>query len=223
MKRNAGYLRAATGVLLFSSTTPDLNWKNTFRSRAVIGVSGFSMGGQPISASIQVRSQLPRQTSQLRSMVSPSGDEGFVNVDFDNEAFERKNLSRKKFGLKPLSKEDFLQVEQQVRVQAEQHRQKFVQEQQMKQANVYRRTSTSAASNPNGKSRGLFENIFSDIMPKGCESNEDCENPEVCCDLVFSKVCCSSGVGVRGMLEEQYRPALVPVPARPETQYPDFY
>jgi hypothetical protein len=51
---------------------------------------------------------------------------------------------------------------------------------------------------------GRFFNMFVDT----CESNFDCNYPEVCCDLGFKKECCSSGQMARKM---QLEYATVPV------------
>ena len=63
----------------------------------------------------------------------------------------------------------------------------------------------------------LNDGLF-DLSPQGCESNYDCERPEVCCDLVFARICCSSGSmigagggrGPKGQLGLQG--SLIPIP-----------
>jgi hypothetical protein len=44
---------------------------------------------------------------------------------------------------------------------------------------------------------------------QACETNLDCDQPQVCCDFHFKKFCCSSGLMAR-QLQLQY--ATVPVP-----------
>jgi hypothetical protein len=62
---------------------------------------------------------------------------------------------------------------------------------------------------------GIFQRFlqaigdFEDIQINHCESNYDCQRPEVCCDFHFTKQCCSSGIMARE-LTLQY--ATVPVP-----------
>ena len=51
---------------------------------------------------------------------------------------------------------------------------------------------------------GKFFNMFVDT----CETNYDCDRPEVCCDLGYRKMCCSSGQNARQM---QLEYAMVPV------------
>ena len=36
--------------------------------------------------------------------------------------------------------------------------------------------------------------LFGVSMPQQCETSYDCERPDVCCDLLFSKVCCNGGL-----------------------------
>jgi len=56
---------------------------------------------------------------------------------------------------------------------------------------------------------GFLQTMFSNVFDDTCESNFDCKRPEVCCDFVFKKMCCSSGEMGRN-LQQEY--ALVPVP-----------
>ena len=34
------------------------------------------------------------------------------------------------------------------------------------------------------------------VFKNGCESNFDCEQPQVCCDVGFKRNCCSNGLGI---------------------------
>ena len=57
------------------------------------------------------------------------------------------------------------------------------------------------------------ENIFATITKSlfgedTCESNYDCPRPQVCCDLGFKKMCCSSG---KGIFEPQQQLQRIPV------------
>ena len=48
-----------------------------------------------------------------------------------------------------------------------------------------------------GGGGGFFSQApFQGLTPQPCESNYDCEQPLVCCDLVFASICCSSGMMV---------------------------
>ena len=121
--------------------------------------------------------------------------------DLDWEAYERKNASRKKFGLDPLTPEEFLESEAVIKQMDVQQRQ--------------RAASASAAAEMTEQNQvrrqSFLERLFGDIIPKACESNYDCERPEICCDFGFKKICCASGTMVGN---QRLQPALVPVPVR---------
>lgn len=116
-----------------------------------------------------------------------------AGVDWD--ALERKNLSRKKFGLQPLTAEEFLELEAQVKQMDLQQRQSAA--------------SNAAEMSGKQKSKNFFEKMLGDVLDDTCDSNFDCERPEVCCDFGFKKMCCSSGTPVVNGFREY---AMVPVP-----------
>ena len=62
----------------------------------------------------------------------------------------------------------------------------------------------------------FFSKLFGSIAD-GCESNYDCERPQVCCDFIVKKECCASGVGVPQM--QLKRVAIPGVPR--DQQYPN--
>jgi hypothetical protein len=124
------------------------------------------------------------------------------------EQLERRNRSRAKFGLKPLSPEEFVELEQEVRELESKQREKLAANKRQQQQQSQQAVSYSSPK------IGLLDKIFADVIPDKCESNEDCERPLVCCDFIFKKICCASGVPVG---YGQMRPALIPVPARPDT------
>jgi len=47
--------------------------------------------------------------------------------------------------------------------------------------------------------------------PQPCESTLDCERPMVCCDLFFTRICCSGGIMV-GAPQPQLQGQLIPIP-----------
>jgi hypothetical protein len=111
--------------------------------------------------------------------------------------WERRNTSRQKFGLKPLSREEFAQVQEQARVQAEKQRLKFRKQEPQQPSQI-----------PNKAS--IVETILSSAVPQVCETNDDCSSSgELCCDFLFQKVCCSNG-----LKDLRQRPALIPVPVK---------
>eukprot|EP00559_Dactyliosolen_fragilissimus_P006327 CAMPEP_0184855350 /NCGR_PEP_ID=MMETSP0580-20130426/631_1 /TAXON_ID=1118495 /ORGANISM="Dactyliosolen fragilissimus" /LENGTH=416 /DNA_ID=CAMNT_0027349847 /DNA_START=143 /DNA_END=1394 /DNA_ORIENTATION=+ len=125
----------------------------------------------------------PWNDNANRSILFASSDQS-ENDDpqFDKEAFESKNASRKKFGLPPLTPDEFVEIQSQVQAMDAMQRQKAA--------------SSSAAEMAKPKSKGNFLSKLGNAFESTCESNFDCERPEICCDFGFKKMCCRSGVGV---------------------------
>ena len=139
-------------------------------------------------------------TTQLNSMDLDRSS----SMEF-NDALEKKNLLRKKFGLDPLTPEEFMDLQKQVA-------ELDVQQQQ--------RAATSAADMAKRKKEeegGLFKKLFGKALENTCEDNYDCERPEVCCDFGFKKMCCTSGMRVMDgpMRSRQGQLAEIPVIASP--------
>lgn len=163
-----------------------------------------SVDNEP-SSSLQV--QLSTSSSQRAAMESSSLDGS--NVDWD--ALERKNTARKNFGLKPLTPEEFMALEEQVRE---------IETQQQKRASA--QAAEMAEKKARDENPGFFKKLFGEVLQDTCDSNYDCQRPEVCCDFGFKKMCCSSGMRVlegpprsrQGQLAE------IPVIANPGPNYP---
>ena len=111
---------------------------------------------------------------------------GTDTAPYDIVAFERKNKSRLKFGMPPLTPEEFIKIEEEVRAMDAINKKKaaFLAEQ-------------LAQAQPKKKQgENFLSNIFGGVLKNGCESNFDCERPQVCCDVGFKKICCSNGLGI---------------------------
>eukprot|EP00429_Kryptoperidinium_foliaceum_P003975 CAMPEP_0176025966 /NCGR_PEP_ID=MMETSP0120_2-20121206/12712_1 /TAXON_ID=160619 /ORGANISM="Kryptoperidinium foliaceum, Strain CCMP 1326" /LENGTH=439 /DNA_ID=CAMNT_0017359157 /DNA_START=79 /DNA_END=1398 /DNA_ORIENTATION=- len=147
-------------------------------------------------------------SSQLTAMESSSFE---ANIDWD--ALEKKNLARKKFGLKPLTPEEFLDLQEQVRELDSQQQQ---------------RAAAAAAEMAEKKNKkddqGFFKKLFGGVLEDTCESNYDCQRPEVCCDFGFKKMCCSSGMRILDgpPRSRQGQLAEVPVIANPGPNPPGY-
>merc|ERR1712194_672907 len=146
------------------------------------------------------------RSESLFSTTSASASTSSPNDNFNYEEFEKKNLSRKKFGLPPLSEEEFERIEAEVRQLHSQQRQR---QQQAKQA-----ASVELAQEKEKKGGNFFANMMGDLISDTCESNSDCERPQLCCDLLFKKVCCANGMKVFNGMPGQMQPMLVPIPAQ---------
>lgn len=136
------------------------------------------------------------------SLFASSPDSGAASIDGD--AFERKNASRKKFGLKPLSAEEFMEIEQQVKQLDVQQKQKL---EQMTAA-----SEMEMELKEKKKKNNFLSRMIGDALTDGCTSNYDCERPQVCCDFGFKKICCASGMKVLNGMPQMER-ATVPVVA----------
>ena len=117
--------------------------------------------------------------------------------DLDWQALESKNKSRQKFGLQPVTPEEFIELEAQV---ADLAQEQLIRQQQQLQA----MKKAEAAAKPN-----FLQQLFGQVLQDTCESNFDCERPMVCCDFGLKKMCCASGLPVVNG-PPQY--ATVPVP-----------
>ena len=121
---------------------------------------------------------------------------------FNQEGYDKKNASRKKFGLPPISPSEYVDI--QVKVQ------ELDGEQRAKASAV----ESSNASDMKQKRKGnVLEKIFGNTFESTCESNFDCERPEICCDFGFVKRCCRSGLPIFDGSPAQLQPKLVPVRA----------
>jgi hypothetical protein len=109
---------------------------------------------------------------------------------FDSVAFDKKNKSRKKFGLKPLTRDEFVKLQAEVQLMDVKQRQELLRQQQQQQA-----SAAELKKRPN-----LLQRMLGNLLQDTCESNYDCERPQVCCDFGFKKACCASGSPVGGEL-----------------------
>ncbi|CAJ1949681.1 unnamed protein product [Cylindrotheca closterium] len=125
-------------------------------------------------------------------------------------ALEEKNAARKKFGLKPLSVEEYTELQEEVR--------QLESQQQQRSATA---SAEMAAKKKKEEQGSFFQKIFGDALQDTCQSNWDCQRPEVCCDFGFKKMCCSSGMRILdGPQSRQGQLAEVPVLASPGPNYP---
>jgi len=150
-----------------------------------------------------------RNNDDINHILAFSGEAATSSSDsFNKESFDQRNSYRKKYGLKPLTPEEFADVEAKTRI--------------LEQETELRREQLSAAQQAKQNQRNK-KGLFSDLFTDTCESNFDCQRPEVCCDFIVKKICCASGLKVAnyGPGDVRGNPALVPVPARPDNGFPD--
>uniref|UniRef100_A0A7S2WID0 Uncharacterized protein n=1 Tax=Eucampia antarctica TaxID=49252 RepID=A0A7S2WID0_9STRA len=145
-----------------------------------------------------------RPTSILFSAAQDNGMEDKKNVKhplFDQKAFDAKNKSRAKFGLKPISPTEFVEIESQVLE---------LEKVQETKANQWRSAAELASEGNKKKGSSWKDKMLGGLLKDTCESNYDCVRPEVCCDLGFKKTCCASGQKIMN----SFRPdnGMLPVP-----------
>ena len=79
-------------------------------------------------------------------------------------------------------------------------------------AEQFAQNAQNAKEEANNKDN-ILGKIFGGVLKNGCESNFDCERPQVCCDVGFKKICCSNGLGiVDGIPVEKYQRGLLRMP-----------
>ncbi len=140
-----------------------------------------------------------------QAMQLPENTNG-INTDsqvpYDRDALQRKNASRKKFGLPPITPEEFIKLEEEVRAMDDMNKKKA----------AYLAEKLSQSRKKEEKD-SFLSNIFGGVLKNGCENNFDCERPQVCCDVGFKKICCSNGLGiVDGIPVEKYQRGVLRVP-----------
>lgn len=121
--------------------------------------------------------------------------------------YEEKNKSRKKFGLPALSPEEFVVLQAQIHAM---EREQSVVQSVAKQAAVDKREEKRRQEQLESEP-SLLQSFMGSIFTDTCQSNFDCDRPQVCCDFSFKKICCDEG-GTRRDIENEL--ALIPVPQR---------
>lgn len=171
-----------------------------------VGLLEFSSGANRFPSFLS-----PSSSSSLFSMDNDhhhnhNGENDEKEDLFDRDAFERKNKSRLKFGLPPITEAEFVQIEAKTRELA-------LTQNQKKAA-----AATSAAemqmedkNNKDKNNKNPLSKLFGSVLKDTCEDNFDCERPEVCCDFGFKKMCCRSGMGVFDGVPGQQQLQKIPV------------
>ena len=158
---------------------------------------------------------LPDSSSNNNVVIAASSNNSMdqQHVPYDRDALQRKNASRKKFGMPPLTPEEFIKIEEEVRAMDMINKKKA--------AYLAEKLAQQSASEKKKKEDSFLSNIFGGVLKNGCESNFDCERPQVCCDVGFKKICCSNGLGiVDGIPVERFERGSLRVPL-PNDNYGD--
>jgi len=176
-----GIFRAIAGEAMVGLNGPDAE-----------GVPVWNVNGKvnnvveftPMKTGIFHNNYHNKGSSSLFSSTDAASEGDFQHPLFDQEAFDRKNASRKKFGVPPLTPDEYVEIQAQVR------------DMEMAAAQRQKTATTTVKPKKQKGNNNLFGKMFGNILQDTCESNFDCERPEICCDLGFKKMCCSSGMRV---------------------------
>ena len=137
-------------------------------------------------------------TNRKSMLFSMEDEDNMANHElFDEVAFQKKNKSRQKFGLPPITEAEFVQIE--------------IKTKELEKAQQQKAASMSSAAEMNmskedAKKGNFMNKLFGNLSKDTCQDNWDCQRPEVCCDFGFKKMCCSSGMkvfnGLPGQLQK---------------------
>jgi hypothetical protein len=165
----------------------------------------------PLSTSVLFSTDHDKSSASALAAASP-GSSGSNSNDPATAALEKKNEARKKFGLAPLTPEEFAELQEQVRQ---------LDAKQEQRSAVAAAAAAEMAAKKKKEEGGFFKKIFGNALEDTCDSNYDCQRPEVCCDFGFKKMCCTSGMRVLdGPQSRQGQLAEIPVIASPGPNYP---
>lgn len=137
-------------------------------------------------------------------------EEEMVNdADHYWEELDNQNAARKKFGLDPLSPEQYVALQGQIHQLQTEQQEKLVnlQEKVAAAAKIEADYEKEQQSSPFAPMKDFMNSFMKDT----CAANYDCQRPEVCCDFGFKKMCCSSGQMTKDLKQEY---AMIPVPMR---------
>lgn len=165
--------------------------------------------GVPVGSTLGLAGDINPQPSAKRddsiatTMAMTSDLSSSSSEEASDAAFELKNAARVKFGLKPISREEFDQIEEQVRAQSE-------------VVNSNYRNAGQLRAEKKKKDYGFLSKLFGDALPDTCESNDDCDRPALCCDLIVKKVCCRSGAMIPATrYPPRVQPMMQPISGKP--------
>jgi len=133
-----------------------------------------------------------------------------MNINNDEAALKKKNLLRRKFGLEPIDMKEFMELEGQIAELDYQQQLKKKEADAMAAIEMEQRIAKQKQKEESGGN--IFQRMFGDAVKDTCESNYDCQRPEVCCDMGFKKMCCSNGMRVFNAPDPR---VLVPVTITP--------
>lgn len=149
------------------------------------------------------------------SDVNGQGDEHeqfmMMEANNDDELLIEKNSARQKFGLPPISLDELLKLRSEEGAVRSAFEERLIKQQQKGEE-----AKEDPALQPNllDKAVSSINKFFSPASSAKCVDSYDCPSNLNCCDFVFAKVCCKSGLGIQVFPTEkmvEMVPALIPV------------
>lgn len=126
---------------------------------------------------------------------------------------EDRNQIRKKFGMAPLTPEQFVVLQAQIVEMEVKGQEKLALAKQIKrdrEEEEEKESSTLLTANDskNSNRNSILKDFFS-LFEDTCETNYDCNRPLVCCDFGFKRQCCDGGKTAKSLYGEY---AMIPIP-----------
>jgi len=125
---------------------------------------------------------------------------------------EDRNQIRKKFGMAPLTPEQFVVLQAQIVEMEMKGQEQLAAAKQIRRERQEEEAAVAAAllAANDGKDRNnsVLKDFFR-LFQDTCESNYDCNRPMVCCDFGFKRQCCDGGKTAKSLYGEY---AMIPIP-----------
>lgn len=192
------------GAELLESPSKKVHWEDltNVQFQTWNPLTSLMSGGKSPSSS----SLFNNPNEQAMQLPDNNNNNNAINTDsqvpYDRDALQKKNESRQKFGLPPITPDEFIKIDEEVRAMDAVNKKKA----------TYLAEQLSQGRKKEEKD-SFLNSIFGGVLKNGCESNFDCERPQVCCDVGFKKICCSNGLGiVDGIPLEKWEKARLRVP-----------
>jgi hypothetical protein len=129
---------------------------------------------------------------------------------------EDRNQIRKKYGMAPLTPEQFVVLQAQIVEMEVKGQEKLAVAKQIKRdreeaaaAAAAKESAALLAANDGKNSNNSVLKDFFRLFEDTCESNYDCNRPMVCCDFGFKRQCCDGGKTAKSLYGEY---AMIPIP-----------
>ena len=131
------------------------------------------------------------------------------------EELEDRNQIRKKFGMAPLTPEQFVVLQAQIVEMEMKGQEQLAAAKQIRREKQQEEEAAAAAAllaANDGKDRNNNNSVLKDffkLFQDTCESNYDCNRPMVCCDFGFKRQCCDGEKTAKSLYGEY---AMIPIP-----------